>query len=159
MLKTIMSNFHLEKIFWIFRKKLKIMILFALIGGILGGGFAFVTRTSTYQAKIYFYVYTNPDYITDSGVNLSSSEISQASNLLKSYMQILQSTSFLNQVISELNLSEQGYTAAKLKKNMGSAAVSSTAVFYVTIYNGTRFLPWRLPTRLVTWLRMSLPGL
>ena len=40
MFKTILSNLHLEKIFWIIKSKLKFMILGALIMAILAGALA-----------------------------------------------------------------------------------------------------------------------
>ena len=89
MFKTILANFHLEKIFWIIKKNLKYMILCGLIFALLAGGFAYTRQSATYVAQISFYVYSNPDYITDTGVNLSTSEVSQARSLLASYMQIL----------------------------------------------------------------------
>lgn len=135
MFKIIMTNFRLEKIFWIIKKKLKYMILVALVGALAGGMFASYTQTSTYVATISFYVYTNPDYITDTGVNLSTSEISQAKNLLASYMQIIKSNTFLTKVIEEVGLEEYGYTTARLKKSIGSSAVANTAVFNVNVYD------------------------
>ena len=116
MFKIIINNLHLEKILWIIKTKLKYMILIGLICGILAGGFTFVTRTNTYAAEISFYVYSNPDYINDSGINLSTGEIGQASSLLTSYLHILQSQSFLQSVIDEAGLSEQNYTTNGLSK-------------------------------------------
>ncbi len=135
MFKIILTNFHLEKIFWIIKKNLKYMILAALIGALAGGYYASTIQTSTYVATISFYVYTNPDYITDTGVNLSTSEITQAKNLLPSYMQILKSNTFLNKVLAELGLDELGYTTGYLKRRIGSSAISNTAVFTVSVYN------------------------
>ena len=79
MLKTIINNFHIEKLFWIIKSKLKYMILVGLFFGVLAGGATFVLRQDTYAAQISFYVYSNPDYINDSGINLSSSEVGNAS--------------------------------------------------------------------------------
>jgi len=134
-LKIILQNFHLEKIFWIIKKNLKYMILVGFITGVLTGVITLITRTNLYAAQISLYVYSNPDYINDSGVNLSSSDLTQASSLLNSYMQILKSKSFLNSVIEEADLDPVYYTPSLLSENIKASAVSGTAVFKVTVYD------------------------
>ena len=131
MFKTIINNFHLEKLIWIIKSKFLYMLLAALIGAVLTGGYATLTQTSTYRAQISFYVYSNPDYVTDTGVNLSSSDITQANSLLTSYMQILNSATFLNEIIDYTGLEQ--YTVEALQKRISAAAVSNTAVFKVSV--------------------------
>ena len=131
MFKTVINNFHLEKLIWIIKTKLLYMILAALIGAVLAGGYASATQTSTYRAQISFYVYSNPDYVTDTGVNLSSSDITQANSLLTSYMQILNSATFLNEIIEYTGLTN--YTVDGLQKRITASAVSNTAVFKVSV--------------------------
>lgn len=131
MFKTILNNFHLEKLIWIIKSKLTYMVLAGLLCAMLAGAFASVTRTVTYQAEISFYVYSNPDYAQDNGVNLSSSEIAQANTLLASYMQILYSNSFLNKIIEETGL--ENYTTSALQKRISATSVSDTAVFEVRV--------------------------
>ncbi|WP_029233672.1 polysaccharide biosynthesis tyrosine autokinase [Butyrivibrio sp. VCB2006] len=135
MLKTILQNFHLEKLFWIFKTKLKYMILAGLVCGVLAGAFSYFTRTNTYMAQISMYVYTNPDYINDNGINLSASDISNANALLSSYMQIMKSNSFLKSVIEDAELDPTMYSVSILKRNITSSAVGSTAVFRVNVYD------------------------
>ncbi len=135
MFKIIINNLHLEKILWILKTKLKYMILFSLICGILAGAFTFFTRKNIYAAEISLYVYSNPDYINDSGINLSSGEINQASGLLTSYLHILQSQSFLNSVIEAADLEEKGYTPEGLTRAISAYAVQGTAVFNVVVYD------------------------
>jgi capsular exopolysaccharide synthesis family protein len=133
MFKTILNNFHLEKLIWIIKSKLNLMILAALIGAVIAGGVGTLTQSSTYKADVTFYVYSNPDYATETGVNLSSSDITQASTLLASYMQILYSNTFLEKVIETTGLEK--YTTEKLKKEISATSVSNTAVFKVSVYD------------------------
>ncbi len=135
MFKIIINNLHLEKIFWIIKTKIKYMILIGLICGIAVGGYTLMTKKNTYAAEISLYVYSNPDYINDSGINLSSGEISSASSLLTSYLHILQSQSFLQSVIDAADIGEQGYTPNKLVKSISAYAVQGTAVFNVVVYD------------------------
>lgn len=134
MFKTILSNFHLEKVFWIIKKKLKFMILAGVFCALLGAGFAYYTQTSTYVASISFYVYSNPDYVTDTGVNISTSDISQANTLLDSYMQIIKSRTFLEEVRKEAGL-EKKYSIGAMQNAIGAVAVERTAVFNVSVYD------------------------
>jgi capsular exopolysaccharide synthesis family protein len=109
------------------------MILVALIGAVIGGAVGIYTQSATYKADITFYVYSNPDYVTDTGVNLSSSDITQANTLLASYMQIMYSNTFLSKVIETTGLTN--YTVAALKKEISATSVSNTAVFKVSVYD------------------------
>lgn len=134
MFKILIQNFHLEKIIWSIKSKIKFMILFGLICAVCFGAYAYKTSTSTYVAKVSFYVYSNPDYVNDTGVNISSTEITQASTLLDSYMQILFSKTFLNSVLKETGLEEQ-YSTEMLKRKIAVEPVEKTAVFSVSAYD------------------------
>ena len=127
MFKTILSNFHLEKIFWTLKKKALYIFLSTAVLGMVAGAYASITSTSLYMAQISFYVYSNPDYITDSSVNIGSSDITQAKNLITSYMQILKSRTFLEKVKEEVK-TESGI-----------------------ILTNPRSVPVRLKTRLHLW--------
>ena len=105
MFETILTNFHLEKIFWILKTKLKYILFVSILFALGMGVYANYTSTSTYLAQISFYVYSNPDYITDPTVNISNSDLTQAKNLVSSYMQILRSKSFINKLREETGLS------------------------------------------------------
>jgi capsular exopolysaccharide synthesis family protein len=132
MFETILSNFHLEKIFWILKVKLKYILLISILFALLMGAYANYTRTSTYVAQISFYVYSNPDYITDSSININSSDLSQARNLVPSYMQILRSKTFLKKLLEETGLP---YSVEYIRNNISSSSVDDTAVFIVSVSN------------------------
>lgn len=132
MFGTILSNFHLEKILWILKVKIKYILLITILSALFMGMYAIRTRTSTYAAQISFYVYSNPDYITDPSVNINSSDFSQAKNLVSSYMQILRSKTFLNKVLEETGLP---YSVEYIRSGISSSAVENTAVFNVNVSN------------------------
>jgi len=134
MFKTILSNFHLEKIIWSVKIKWKYIVVLVLIMSLAFGALAYYTQTSTYLAKISLYVYSSPDYVIDTGVNLSSSDFAQAKTLLDSYMQIINSNTFLKEVIKEAGL-EDTYTVSELRKNIKAEAIANTAVFNVSVYD------------------------
>ncbi|NLO09101.1 MAG: polysaccharide biosynthesis tyrosine autokinase [Clostridiales bacterium] len=132
MFETILTNFHLEKIFWILKVKLKYILLFTVIAALLSGVYAKYTRSSVYLAQISFYVYSNPAYITDPTVNINSSDFTQARNLVSSYMQILRSKTFLNKLIKETG---SPYSADYIKGNITASSIENTAVFIVSVRN------------------------
>lgn len=132
MFETILSNFHLEKILWILKVKLKYIIFVTLLFALAAGAYADYSRSSTYVAQISFYVYSNPDYITDSTVNINSSEVSQAKSLLSSYMQILRSKTFLNKVQEETGLP---YSVSYIRSCISASSVENTPVFIVSVFH------------------------
>ena len=78
MIETILSNFHLEKIFYIIRKRIALMLVVGALCGAFAGAYAFFTNVSTYTATTSYYVYSNPDYANDTSVNISGSEFATA---------------------------------------------------------------------------------
>jgi capsular exopolysaccharide synthesis family protein len=132
MFETILSNFHFEKILWILKVKFKYIFLIAILFALGMGIFANYTRSSTYLAQISFYVYSNPDYITDTTVNINNSDLTQARSLVPSYMQILRSNSFLKKLQEETGLP---YSVDFIRSNIGASSIENTAVFIVSVYN------------------------
>lgn len=130
MFNIILSNLHLEKIWWIIKRKLKFIILITLLCALLGGTYAYLNRHSTYLASISFYVVSDPDYVSDSSVNIESSELTQAQYLVSSYMQILSSDSFLQEVATETGLD---YSTEQLRNTISAEAIEDTAVFKVHV--------------------------
>ena len=135
MLKTILQNFHLEKLFWIIKKKLKYIILVGLLAGVLAGGYGYLHKSEIYAAQISLYVYSKPDYVNDNGINLSSADLNEASFLTNSYTQILLSRSFLESIIEEAGLDPRRYSPNGLARSISSSTVPGTAVFKVTVFD------------------------
>lgn len=136
MIETILNNFHLEKILWIIKKKLAFIFIFAAIGGIGAGLFAYLTNESSYQASVSFYVYSNADYMYDSSVNISNADFTLAKNLVQSYTKVLKSNTVLDMVIEETGLP---YTTEQLSSMIGYSVVEGTAIFYVTVYDSNPY--------------------
>lgn len=141
MFETILSNIHLEKIFWIIKKRIAIVIIFAVMGAVAGGLFAMNISSVTYRAVVSFYVYSNPEYLYDSSVNITSSELSMAKNLVQSYTRVLKSNTVLEKVIEATGLV---YTPEQLSGMISSAAVDNTAIFYVYVYNSNPYYAMEL---------------
>ena len=133
MFNTIIENFHIEKILSTLKNNIVYMIItgvvIALISSVAGSYFSY----TYYRVDVSFYVYSNPDNVTNTGVNLSTSDISQANKLISSYVQVLRSSAFLSQVVDALPL--EGYTVKELQENISAKAVSDTAIFIVYVYD------------------------
>ncbi len=136
MIETIISNFHLEKILWIVKKKIAYMIIFAAVGGCAMGGYAYMTNENRYQAVISFYVYGNRDYLYDSSTTMSNSDFTLAKNLVPSYTRVLRSHTVLEMVIEETNLP---YTPEQLSSMIGYSVVENTAIFTVWVYDSNPY--------------------
>lgn len=132
MFDIILSNFHLEKVFWVLKVKLKYILLVTILFALAAGVYADYTRTSTYAAQISFYVYSNPDYISDPSVNINSSDFTQATKLVTSYMQILRSKTFLRKVLEETGLP---YSVEYIRSSISSTPIENTAAFFVNVFN------------------------
>ena len=119
MLETILNNFHLEKILWILQKRIAYIMILGVLGGMAGGAYAYLTNSTLYRAEVSFYVYSDPDYVYDSSVNISNSEFTQAKNLVQSYILILKSTTILQKVLEGAGLA---YRALELANAIGRVA-------------------------------------
>ena len=73
-------------------------MILGVLGGMAGGAYAYLTNSTLYRAEVSFYVYSDPDYVYDSSVNISNSEFTQAKNLVQSYILILKSNTILQKV-------------------------------------------------------------
>ena len=122
MLETILNNFHLEKILWILQKRIAYIMILGVLGGMAGGAYAYLTNSILYRAEVSFYVYSDPDYVYDSSVNISNSEFTQAKNLVQSYILILKSNTILQKVLEEAPCAS---ISQSQRQKMGECAVDA----------------------------------
>lgn len=130
MIETMIYNFNLARIIYVIKKYIAAIIVAACIGGIVAGAAAYFMGSTIYRAEVSFYVYSNPDYINDNTVNVSSYDFSAAKDLIESYTQVLKSDTVLNKVIEKLGLN---CSAEDLAQVINSESVEDTAVFYVYV--------------------------
>ena len=130
MIETIIGNFNLERIFYIIKKRLFLMIIIGAIGGMAVGYYSFSTSYELYSARVTMYIYSDPNYIYDPTVNVSNADLIKAKNLVPSYMLVLKSNTVLEKVIENLGAP---YTVDEMKSMINSGAVDDTAVFYVSV--------------------------
>lgn len=137
MIETIIGNFNLNRIMWIIKRRLLLMIIFGAIGGIGVGYFALQTSYELYNARISMYVYGDENYIDNDTVNVSSAELRKAKDLVPSYMLILKSKTVLDKVTKKI---EAPYTTEAISGMINAGSVEETAVFYVNVLNSDPYI-------------------
>ncbi len=130
MLETMIGNFTLKKIAYIFKKSWLIMVLVALIGIAIGLIFAEKKRVDTYQAKVTFYLYANYDTVLDDERYVTASDFTYARNLIDSYMYMMTTDKVLEPVVINNDLK---CTTKELAKKISCVAVANTSMFYVYV--------------------------
>ena len=85
--------------------------------------------TPRYEANALFYV-NNSTFSLSSAVRISTGELNAASDLVDTYVAILQSRANMEQVIEESGVS---YTYEQLRRMVSAKAVNSTGLFQVTV--------------------------
>ena len=107
------------------------------------------------RQEVSFYVYSDPDYVYDSSVNISNSEFTQAKNLVQSYILILKSNTILQKVLEEAGLD---YGTEALSGRIGTSVVENTAVFYVYTYDSDPYRACLLYTSYMRCNVLSIPA-
>lgn len=103
-----------------------------LIGILFSAAFFFYAQffmTPKYEANALFYV-NNSTLSLSSAVRISTGELSAASDLVDTYVAILQSRANMELVLSE---SGADYTYEELREMVSASAVNSTGLFRVTV--------------------------
>ena len=108
-------------------------IVVILIVGILFAALLFfyaqIFVTPMYEANALFYV-NNSTFSLSSAVRISTGELNAASDLVDTYVAIMQSRANMEQVIAESGVS---YTYEQLREMVSAKAINSTGLFQVTV--------------------------
>ena len=108
-------------------------IVVILIVGILFAALLFfyaqIFVTPMYEANALFYV-NNSTFSLSSAVRISTGELNAASDLVDTYVAIMQSRANMEQVIAESGVS---YTYEQLRQMVSAKAINSTGLFQVTV--------------------------
>ena len=103
-----------------------------LVGIIFGGlffGYARYFKTPKYEANALFYV-NNSSFSVSSAVAITTGELSAASDLVDTYVAILQSRANMELVLEQ---SGAKYTYEELRKMISAKAVNSTGLFQIAV--------------------------
>ena len=106
-----------------------VILLTGIIFGALFFGYARFFKTPKYEANALFYV-NNSTFSLSSAVAISTGELSAASDLVKTYVAILESRANMELVIARSGVD---YTYEELRKMIDAKAENSTGLFTVTV--------------------------
>lgn len=120
----------LRKIFEMLKKKFVFILIFALVGGILAGCFTNFFIDPKYTATVKLYAYSNNDNRLGSDSSISSSEIDASEKLVKTYLEVVKSNTFLEKVSDKF---DNTLSAGQIKSMMSCAQVNETLAFQISI--------------------------
>lgn len=118
---------HILKMVW---RRLWIVILCAAIAAAIGFSYAAFFITPMYSSTAMMYVNNKSFSIGSTSVSISSSEITAAQSLVKTYLVILDNRTTLEQVIEKTGVD---YTWSQLSGMISASAVNDTEIFRVTV--------------------------
>ena len=117
---------HIISVLW------KYIVLILIVGMIFAALFFFYAQlfvTPMYEANALFYV-NNSTFSLSSAVRISTGELNAASDLVDTYVAILQSRANMELVIEESGVN---YSYETLRKMVSAKAINSTGLFQVTV--------------------------
>jgi len=119
----------LGQIFKILWKYAVLILVVGIVFAMLLFFYAHVFVSPQYEANALFYV-NNSTFSLSSAVRISTGELSAASDLVDTYVAIMQSRANMETVIQESGVS---YTYEQLREMVSAKAVNSTGLFQVTV--------------------------
>ena len=120
---------QIAKLLW------KYVVIILIVGILFAAAFFFYAQifvTPMYEANALFYV-NNSTFSVSSAVRISTGELNAASDLVDTYVAIMQSRANMEQVIAE---SGANYSYEQLRSMVSAKAVNSTGLFQVTVRSG-----------------------
>lgn len=118
---------HIFKFLW---RKIWIVILAALLAASVGFGLSAFLIKPTYSSTIMLYVNNSSFSLGNTSFSISSSEITAAQSLVKTYGEILDNRTTLERVIEKAKVD---YTYEDLHKMIASGSSNDTEIMYVTV--------------------------
>lgn len=108
------------------------VILSSVLGAVIAFSVAAFAITPTYSSSVMLYVNNSSFTVGDLGFSISSSEISAAQSLVKTYTVLLKNRTTLEKVIKETKLQDK-YTWTDLYNMIEAAPVNETEIMEVKV--------------------------
>lgn len=120
-----------RKLFSMLKRKAVFIILIALIGATIAGCFTNFFIKPQYTATVKLHGWTNSeDMIAPNSNNISPSEYQAAEMLINTYLVVITSDNFLDQVAKELG---GNMTSGQIKSMLSCAQIQETVAFRVSV--------------------------
>lgn len=114
----------------LFIKKIWLVAILTVIGGVIAFGYSFFLITPQYKSSALLYVNNSDISVGSTSFSISNADLNAAKSLVATYTVILESRSVINEVI---RLSGVNYSYDKMKSMVTAGAVNNTEVFSITV--------------------------
>ncbi len=125
-------NFTINDVITIILKRLWLIILLALVGGIISFSYSQYVLPKKYTSKITLYVYNSKE----GQVNQNINDFNLSARLVDTYMVILKSETVLQTVSSKISKLGLNYTVNEIRDMITADVLQDTEVFEVKISAG-----------------------
>ncbi len=151
---------NVRKILIALFKKWQLLVIFAVIGGMLGYFYTAKFTTLTYTSSVEFLAYAvdSQQEISDSGTSTSSNEYVRSSNtskmnyamrMLPTYIEIFNTNEFDNRVANDLNKRiNANYTSGTIKGALTIESITDTAIFQFSVNTTDKDLSYEIAHQL-----------
>ena len=127
-------NFTINDIITIILKRLWLIVVMALVGGIIAFTYSQYVLPKKYTSKITLYVYNDKAGQINQAMN--TSDFALSAKLVDTYMVILKSDTVLETVSSKISKLGLNYTVTEIRSMISAEVVDDTEVFEVKISAG-----------------------
>lgn len=127
-------NFTINDIITIILKRLWLIIVMALVGGLISFSYSQYVVPKKYTSKITLYVYNDKSGQVNQALN--SNDFVFSARLVDTYMVILKSDTVLETVSSKISKLGLNYKASEIRSMISAEVVDETEVFEVKISAG-----------------------
>ena len=156
---------NVQKILFAVLRRWKLLVVFALIGVLMGYFYTSHFTTLTYSSNVKFLAYAvdgNDDLgeITQTGSDNKSNEYVRTSNtskmnyamkMLPTYVEVMKTNEFMTKVTNALNKKQNSnYTVGTIKNSMQIELVEETAIFTITVTTTNAELSYNIAQQLET---------
>lgn len=150
---------NVQRIIFALMRRWKLLIIFAIIGGMIGYFYTARFTTLTYTSNVEFLAYAvdSNQEINDSNSSTNDSRISNTSKMnyamkmLDTYIEVFGTNEFCNKVADDLNERlNTSYSSGTIKGSMKVESVENTAMFKVSITTADPELSYQIAHQLET---------
>lgn len=151
---------NVQKILFAVLRRWKMIVLFALIGALIGYFYTANFTQLTYSSKVEFLAYAtdgNDDMASSTNANgeivrsSNTSKMNYAMRMLDTYIEIMQTNKFAETLVDDLNETyNSNYDTSTVVGTMEITNVESTAMFKITVTTNDAELSYRIAKQLET---------
>ncbi|MBQ9227510.1 MAG: hypothetical protein IJ168_01660 [Eubacterium sp.] len=151
---------NVQKILFALLRRWKLIILFALIGALIGYFYTANFTTLTYTSSVEFLAYAvdgtddiNSSASTDMSITRSSntSKMNYAMKMMPTYIEIMSTNDFRERLVEDMNNTyNANYSVGTVAGTMSIVSISETAMFRISVTTTSADLSYKIAKQLET---------